>query len=122
MIRNLNRISNLKISENAFLVSHRYQSTVQPGKHYDIIVAGGGMVGTTLACTLGKNPVLSEKSIMLLESSPQKPWNLSEKYGNRVSALNKTSFDLLNNIGVWEHIAQSRFAPVKRMQVELVQF
>lgn len=116
MIRSLSRISN--ISENAF-VSHRCLSTIQPAKHYDIIVAGGGMVGTTLACTLGKNPILSEKSIMLLESSPPKPWNLSQKYGNRVSALNKTSFDLLNKIGAWEHITQARFAPVKRMQVIL---
>lgn len=33
----------------------RLYSTVFDDKnHYDIIISGGGMVGTTLACTLGK--------------------------------------------------------------------
>lgn len=114
MISYLRRIPKI---ENAFSVLHRYLSTTHNAKHYDIVVAGGGMVGTTLACTLGKNPILSEKNIMLLESSSEKPWKLSHKYGNRVSALNKTSFDLLNKIGAWEHIADARFAPVKQMQV-----
>lgn len=114
MLGRLSRVSNV---ENAFSLLYRYQSTVQAAKHYDIVVAGGGMVGTTLACTLGKNNLLSEKSIILLESNPQKPWKLSEKYGNRVSALNQTSYELLNKIGAWRHIADARFAPVKRMQV-----
>lgn len=30
-------------------------STNGPEHHYDIIIAGGGLVGTTLACTLGNN-------------------------------------------------------------------
>lgn len=30
-------------------------STNVPQYHYDIIIAGGGLVGTTLACTLGNN-------------------------------------------------------------------
>lgn len=33
----------------------RLYSAVSVDKnHYDIIISGGGMVGTTLACTLGK--------------------------------------------------------------------
>ncbi|XP_066249097.1 ubiquinone biosynthesis monooxygenase COQ6, mitochondrial-like [Euwallacea similis] len=91
--------------------------TQNAGKHYDIIVAGGGMVGTTLACTLGKNPKLSNKKILLLEASKSKPWNSPEEYSNRVVSINPGTQNLLNQIGAWNFIEKNRFATVKRLQV-----
>uniref|UniRef100_A0AAR5Q6R7 FAD-binding domain-containing protein n=1 Tax=Dendroctonus ponderosae TaxID=77166 RepID=A0AAR5Q6R7_DENPD len=86
-------------------------------KHYDIIIAGGGMVGTTLACTLGKNQILSNKKLLLLEGSKIKQQSISDKYSNRVVSINLGTHKLLNDIGAWSFIAKNRFATVRRMQV-----
>ncbi|XP_023313056.1 ubiquinone biosynthesis monooxygenase COQ6, mitochondrial-like [Anoplophora glabripennis] len=85
--------------------------------HYDIIITGGGMIGTTLACTLGKNAKLANKHILLLEAGKQKVWSLPEKYSNRVVSINPGTYKLLNYIGAWKHIEASRYAAVKRLQV-----
>lgn len=85
--------------------------------HYDIIITGGGMIGTTLACTLGKNPRLSSKHILLLEAGKEKVWALPEKYSNRVVSVNPGTYNLLNDIGAWKHIEDARYASVKRLQV-----
>lgn len=93
------------------------------------------MIGTTLACTLGtcifymnliniinlyvvaKNPKLSETKILLLEAGPDKIKPITERYSNRVSAINPQTRDLLERIGVWKRIQEKRYAPVKRLQV-----
>ena len=49
LVNNLNRY----FLQNLMFLSKRLQSTQVSSNHYDILVAGGGMVGTTLACTLG---------------------------------------------------------------------
>ncbi|KAK4885132.1 hypothetical protein RN001_001403 [Aquatica leii] len=85
--------------------------------HYDIIIVGGGMVGTTLACTLGKNSKLSDHRILLLESGTPHNWIKTEKYSNRVSALNLNTYNLMNKIGAWKHIAEIRCSSVKNMQI-----
>ncbi|XP_019880267.2 ubiquinone biosynthesis monooxygenase COQ6, mitochondrial [Aethina tumida] len=85
--------------------------------HYDIVIAGGGMVGTTLACTLGQNAYLSNKNILLLEAADEKPIKVSSKYSNRVSSLNPGTINLLCEIGAWKHITETRCAPVKQLQV-----
>lgn len=84
---------------------------------YDIIIAGGGMVGTTLACTLGMKFKLRDKKILLLEGSKENNWQLTEKYSNRVVALNPSTQKLLESIGAWEHIESARYGSVKKMQV-----
>ncbi|XP_063908111.1 ubiquinone biosynthesis monooxygenase COQ6, mitochondrial isoform X2 [Zophobas morio] len=113
LVNNLNRY----FLQNLMFLSKRLQSTQVSSNHYDIIVAGGGMVGTTLACTLGKNPKFADKKILLLESSKKSQWRLPETYSNRVSALNAATVDLLKDIDAWKHISGARFGPVKRMQV-----
>ncbi|CAG9813073.1 unnamed protein product [Phaedon cochleariae] len=98
--------------------SNRCFSSKEPKEnHYDIVIAGGGMIGTTLACVLGRNGKLSDKRILLLEAGAQKLWSLPEKYSNRVVSLNPGTHKLLNDIGAWRSIENSRFATVKRLQV-----
>ncbi|KAL5283480.1 COQ6 family protein [Megaselia abdita] len=85
--------------------------------HFDIIIAGGGLVGTSLACALSKNKILSERNVLLLEGAPPFKGFECGEYGNRVSALNNNTVDFFKNIGVWEKISAARFKPVKQMQV-----
>lgn len=56
-----------------FLVKHQNQvvclcSQASDG-HYDVIIAGGGLVGTTLACSLAKNSKLAGRKVLLLEGT-----------------------------------------------------
>jgi ubiquinone biosynthesis monooxygenase Coq6 len=114
----IKQFSRRYFARNVSFMSRRFRSSEElSSKHYDIVVAGGGMVGTTLACTLGKNPKLGDKKILLLESSKESQWKLPEDYSNRVSALNPANVELLCDIGAWQHIAGARCGPVKRMQV-----
>lgn len=60
---------------------------------------------------------MANKRILLLEQQKKKDWRPQEKYSNRVSALNASTQNLLSSIDAWPHIANYRFAPVKRLQV-----
>ncbi|XP_025193787.1 ubiquinone biosynthesis monooxygenase COQ6, mitochondrial [Melanaphis sacchari] len=82
-------------------------------KYYDIVIAGGGMVGCAMACKLSKEPALRGMSILLLEGGPnRKQYDLCAKkntldnpYNNRVSAVNKSTVQLLQSVGAWQIIS-----------------
>ncbi|KAM3962512.1 ubiquinone biosynthesis protein COQ6, mitochondrial [Aphomia sociella] len=84
---------------------------------YDIIIAGGGMVGCTLACAIGKNSLLSHLKVLLLEGSPQQKYELKPEYSNRVVALNQNTKSLMNSLNIWQHVENARVQPVRHMQV-----
>ena len=54
---------------------------------YDLIIAGGGMVGSTLACALGD----ADLKIALLEGAPLERIRPSPEIDLRVSAINRAS-------------------------------
>ncbi|CAG9789259.1 unnamed protein product [Diatraea saccharalis] len=84
---------------------------------YDIIIAGGGMVGCTLACALGKNSLMSHLKILLLEGSPNQNYQLKPEYSNRVVALNQNTKSLMSSLKIWRHVEKARLQPIRYMQV-----
>ncbi|CAH2257110.1 jg11954 [Pararge aegeria aegeria] len=84
---------------------------------YDVIIAGGGMVGCTLACAMGKNSLLSNLKVLLLEGSADKKFVLTQEYSNRVVALSQNTKSLMSSLDVWQNVENMRLQPVRYMQV-----
>ncbi|CAH2094670.1 unnamed protein product [Euphydryas editha] len=84
---------------------------------YDVIITGGGIVGSTLACAIGKNSLFSNLKILLLEGSSDKKFQLKSEYSNRVVALNQSTKSLLKSLEIWHHVEKMRLQPVRHMQV-----
>lgn len=78
---------------------------------YDIVIIGGGMVGTALACALGN----SSLKIALLDRAP--PAAPDADHDQRVSAITLASQSLFENIGTWDGMVRRRVSPVREMQV-----
>lgn len=97
--------------------SVRQLSAAQRMQSYDIVISGGGMVGSTMALALGKHPAFKNYKIALVEASSKKPRSQKapNEYSNRVSAINPSSRELFQDLGAWERFR--RFQVVKDMKV-----
>ncbi len=80
---------------------------------YDVLIVGGGMVGSALACALGGSGL----TVGVLESSLPEVYSPEQPHDLRVSALSIASERFLQNIGAWEGISSRRSCPYKRMKV-----
>ncbi|XP_056409686.1 LOW QUALITY PROTEIN: ubiquinone biosynthesis monooxygenase COQ6, mitochondrial [Hyla sarda] len=99
------------------LVLHRRLSAAA-APLYDVVISGGGMVGTAMACALGSHPHLRHQRILLLEAGQRKVLEpLPQQFSNRVSSITPGSATLLASFGAWDHICAMRLKPYKRMQV-----
>jgi 2-octaprenyl-6-methoxyphenol hydroxylase len=75
-------------------------------KSYDLIIVGGGLVGAGLARALSD----LDLSIALVDAK------LPSATDPRLFALNKSSCQLLQNLGVWPHLAKHA-APIHQVHV-----
>lgn len=85
---------------------------------FDLIIVGGGMVGTALACALGNSPY----RVALIEAgsvpeAPHQPVTEVQDVDIRVSALNIASQAFLEHIGAWSLMAPQRLQPYQQMKV-----
>jgi 2-octaprenyl-3-methyl-6-methoxy-1,4-benzoquinol hydroxylase len=80
---------------------------------FDVVIVGGGMVGSALACSLGNSAL----KVAVIENSPPQPFSADQPHDLRVSALSIASQKILAMVGAWEGIVSRRVCPFKRMRV-----
>lgn len=82
-------------------------------RHIDVLIVGGGMVGATLACALGRQGF----AVTLLEArEPPGEWP-ADSYDLRVSAITRASQRIFEHLEVWPAMAERRVTPYRQMRV-----
>ncbi|MEJ2061152.1 MAG: UbiH/UbiF/VisC/COQ6 family ubiquinone biosynthesis hydroxylase [Gammaproteobacteria bacterium] len=82
-------------------------------ERYDVIIAGGGMVGATLACALGQGGL----RVAVLEQQAPRPFHRGDDYDLRVSAISRASQRIFEHLGVWPLLSARRISPYLHMCV-----
>jgi 2-polyprenylphenol 6-hydroxylase len=78
-------------------------------KTFDVLIAGGGMVGAALACLLGRRGW----SVCLVEAvDPQ-----GQPLVQRVSAIALPVIEMLKQLDVWKHLPESQYCAFREMKV-----
>ncbi|MBW8184014.1 FAD-dependent monooxygenase [Shewanella nanhaiensis] len=80
-------------------------------KTYDVAIVGGGMVGLATAIGLA----MESLRVVVIDAGETQAVTGSPKL--RVSAINKASQRLLQNIGAWSYLDEARLSPYQKMAV-----
>jgi 2-octaprenylphenol hydroxylase len=81
---------------------------------YDVLIVGGGVVGSTLACALASAD--ARLRVGVVERLPPPPRPTGEQR-LRVSAISLGARAIFERIGVWARLQAGRVCPVERMHV-----
>ncbi|MFZ5533712.1 MAG: UbiH/UbiF/VisC/COQ6 family ubiquinone biosynthesis hydroxylase [Pseudomonadota bacterium] len=79
----------------------------------DVVIVGGGLVGTPLACALGEMGL----SVALVEAALPPPLAADAPFETRVSAIAPASEHWLRALGIWSRMPAGRLCPYRRMRV-----
>jgi 2-octaprenylphenol hydroxylase len=86
-------------------------------RDFDVVIAGGGMVGAALAALLATRPATRGLRIALVDPKPALPPLAAEPLDLRVSALSHAGERLCREVGVWPAIVTRHAAAYERMIV-----
>jgi 2-octaprenylphenol hydroxylase len=82
--------------------------------HYDVIIVGGGMVGSTLAVALTEQ---SNIKVALIEAHQDTLMSEHDEPELRISALTRSSEMLLKNLNIWPQLMPNRISTFTDMKV-----
>ena len=81
-------------------------------EQYDVIVAGGGMVGAATAIGLAQQGL----DVAVIEGYAPQPFMSAQAMDLRVSAISPRSVALLEQLGAWQSVMAMRLCPFKRLE------
>lgn len=81
-------------------------------EQFDAIVVGGGMVGAAVALGLARQG----REVALVERETPKAYDAEDPMDLRVSAISPASINLLDDLGAWETIRETRVCPYRRLE------
>ncbi len=82
-------------------------------EHVEVAIAGGGMVGATLACALG----LQGRRVAVIEPREPALFSPRDDYDLRVSAVSRASQRIFEGLDVWPLLQSRRVSPYEHMHV-----
>lgn len=82
-------------------------------EEYDVLIAGGGLVGLSLARALAGSGL----KLALVEPQPLNRDSDSDSWDSRVYALSPGSAAFLERCGAWQRVPQARVARVEAMRI-----
>jgi 2-octaprenylphenol hydroxylase len=85
--------------------------------HFEVVIVGGGIVGTALALLLARSARIAADGILLLERDPPAAPRPSDPFDLRVSAVSPANRALLLELGAWQGMDASRIANYERMVI-----
>ncbi len=86
-------------------------------QRFDVLIAGGGLVGAALAVFLGRLPAARDLAIAVVEARPFSADLKGELFDPRVVALAEASRLKLEEAGIWSDDLAARACPYLRMEV-----
>ena len=86
-------------------------------KNVHIVVVGAGVTGLTLAALLAQSENADSLRISIVDASNRPVWDANDDIALRVLAVSCGSAELLDNIGAWPAIENSRVSPYDHMRV-----
>ena len=88
-----------------------------PRRDFDVVIAGGGMVGAGLAALLLHTPATRGLRVALVEPRPPATPLAGEPLDLRVSALSRASEQLIRAVGAWPRVLERDPCAYERMIV-----
>ena len=86
-------------------------------REFNILVAGAGMVGLTIALRLAQSKTNDQLNISVVDAGRRPEFTLGRDVSLRVSAIASGTASLLARIGAWDAIADTRACPYRDMKV-----
>jgi 2-octaprenylphenol hydroxylase len=86
-------------------------------KKFDVLIVGAGVTGLTVAALLAQSQKSDRLRLTLVDAAPRPVHRSKDDVALRVSAIATGSAELLDSIGAWQHVSDTRACAYERMRV-----
>ena len=86
-------------------------------RHVNVVIAGAGVVGLTLAALLKRSPQSPHIRLTIVDAAPRPEFAASDEIGLRVSAISTGSAKILGMADAWQSTIKERVCAYSDMQV-----